>query len=88
MSKGLILGGELRVWQQRNVSKGSFWPTTFGMVVRDLQGSVHLYAVTKASFSISPLHDEVEAILFGLKLMREFGFHLIIMESNSSLAIS
>ena len=47
-----------------------------------------LCTVIKTPLLINLLHTELQAFSFGLKLMLDFGFHSVIVESDSCLVLS
>ncbi|XVF38188.1 hypothetical protein REPUB_Repub20aG0078400 [Reevesia pubescens] len=61
---------------------------SLGMIVRDKNERVLLSVVAKERLEPSALHDEVKAILFGIKTAVQHAFALVIIESDSSLAIA
>ena len=61
---------------------------TLGAVARDFMGQLWFCAATKMNGIQSPIQAELLAILYGLKLARENGFQLILVETDSSLAAS
>ena len=59
-----------------------------GIVARNDQGEVCLSAVANVTNVKDPLHAEVLAILLGVKLMFEYGWMKIMVESDCKTAIS
>ncbi|XVF12979.1 hypothetical protein REPUB_Repub08aG0167000 [Reevesia pubescens] len=59
-----------------------------GSVLRDCGGNILSSAVTKERLTQSVLHAEVKAILFGLRLVFQQGYEAIVVESDSSLAVT
>ncbi|XVF70495.1 hypothetical protein PTKIN_Ptkin11bG0166200 [Pterospermum kingtungense] len=59
-----------------------------GMVIRDYQGVVLLYASKDFSGFHSSLHAELMAICFGLELAHNEGFLVQLVESDSLLAVN
>ncbi|XVF26730.1 hypothetical protein REPUB_Repub14bG0043500 [Reevesia pubescens] len=58
------------------------------MVARNNNGVVMLSVVTKERFVNFVIYAEIKAILFGIKLVMQQGFDSLMIESDTSLAIS
>ena len=62
--------------------------STLGMINKDAQGLVHLSSMSKYFIRFLICIPKLKLFLFALKLAFGYGFHSIIIESDSLLAIS
>ena len=60
---------------------------SLGLVVRNISGAMCLCAVMKIDKVESQLHVELKAVIFGLKIAKEYSFPSILAESDSFMAI-
>ena len=57
------------------------------MVVCDYLGNIHLCTVTTMDNTETPLHTEINAILFGFETAHNFSYMDLMVESDSLMAI-